>query len=321
MSESNGGNKNVLFGKFGGILKNVGDAVNDAAGKVGNAVNDAAGMATDIANKGKDAIVQAIDVNGNGEIDIEDFIILGLRTPGVGINRADFLKAELKKHFSDEVIEDAIERTPALAGISVDMINKHADQVIEYERNCVTGISAALGMPGGVAMAATIPADIAQYYGFMLRAAQKLLYLYGFPEIDVSEKGQHFDSETLNMMTLCLGVMYGVANASKALVAMANALAKGVEKQLLRKALTKGTIYPIVKSISKWFGVRMTKQVFAGFFKKAIPVVGAVLGGSITYLSFKPCCDKLKDSLKNTILSNPTGYHAIEGEMVIEETE
>lgn len=320
MSENNSGNNNDFFGVIGGIFKNVGDAVNDAAGKVGNAVNDVAGMATGIVNKGKDAVVQAIDVNGSGEIDIEDFIILGLRTPGVGINRADFLKAELKKDFSDEVIEDAIKRTPALAGISVDMINRHADQVIEYERNCVTGISAALGLPGGIAMAATIPADIVQYYGFMLRAAQKLLYLYGFPEIDVSEKCQHFDSETLNMMTLCLGVMYGVVNASKALVAMANALAKGVEKQLLRKALTKGTIYPIVKSISKWFGVKMTKQVFAGFFKKAIPVVGAVLGGSITYLSFKPCCDKLKDSLKNTILSNPTGYHPIEGEMVIEET-
>lgn len=321
MSENHGGSKQDFFGTVGGIFKNVGDAVNDAAGKVGTALQDVAGKATNIVNKGKDSVVQAIDANGSGEIDIEDFIILGLRTPGVGINRADFLRAELKKDFSGDVIEDAIERTPALAGIPVDMINKHADQVIEYERNCVTGISAALGMPGGFAMAATIPADIVQYYGFMLRAAQKLLYLYGFPEIDVSEKGQHFDSETLNMMTLCLGVMYGVANASKALIAMANALAKGVEKQLLKKALTKGTIYPIVKSISKWFGVKMTKQVFAGFFKKAIPVVGAVVGGSITYLSFKPCCDKLKDSLKNTILSNPTGSNAIEGEMILAEEE
>lgn len=39
--------------------------------------------------------------------------------------------------------------------------------------------------------------------------------------------------------------------------------------------------------------------------RKAIPVVGGVLGGGITYLSFKPCCDKLKASLQNTILSNP----------------
>ena len=62
----------------------------------------------------------------------------------------------------------------------------------------------------------------------------------------------------------------------------------------------------------------MTKQVFAGFFRKAIPVVGGILGGSITYLSFKPCCDRLKDSLKNTILSDPAGYQAGEDDIMIE---
>ena len=49
--------------------------------------------------------------------------------------------------------------------------------------------------------------------------------------------------------------------------------------------------------------VNMAKQIF--FFKKAIPIVGGVVGGSITYLLFKPCCDKLKHSLHNTRLSNP----------------
>ena len=93
----------------------------------------------------------------------------------------------------------------------------------------------------------------------------------------------------------------------------------GVEKQLLKKALTKGTIYPIVKSVAKWFGVKMTKEVFAGFFKKAIPIVGGVLGGGITYLSFKPCCDKLKKSLQDTILSNPHYKPVLEDDMIINE--
>ena len=57
---------------------------------------------------------------------------------------------------------------------------------------------------------------------------------------------------------------------SNAIKAISRALAKGVEKKLLQKALTKGTIYPIVKKVAQWFGVRMTKAVFAGFFKKAI---------------------------------------------------
>ena len=102
----------------------------------------------------------------------------------------------------------------------------------------------------------------------MLRAAQKLMYLYGFPEIDIKENNNHFDSETLNILIVCLGAMYGVVGANHAIKAMA-------------------------------------KEVFSGFFKKAIPVVGGAIGGSITYISFKPCCEKLKDSLKDTFLTNP----------------
>lgn len=303
---------------FDGLLKNTGDAFNSLTKQVGNALGDSAGKVNEAITHGKDAIVNVIDANGSGEIDVEDFIILGLRIPGVAINRENFLRAELQTKFTKDIIDKAIETTPALAGINIEQVNAIADSVISYERNCVSGISAALGMPGGVAMAATIPADIAQYYGYTLRAMQKLLYLYGFPQIDVSEDKQMFDSETLNMMTLCLGVMYGVAGANKALIAIANALAKGVEKQLLNAALTKGTVYPIVKNVAKWFGQKMTKQVFAGFFKKAIPVVGGIVGGTVTFLSFKPCCDKLKESLQHTILSNPSETEQ-DDEIIIDE--
>lgn len=62
----------------------------------------------------------------------------------------------------------------------------------------------------------------------------------------------------------------------------------------------------------------MTKEVFAGFFKKAIPVVGGVIGGGITYVSFKPCCDKLKSALQDTLLSNPDHQEAAEENIIIE---
>lgn len=280
--------------------------------KIKNTIESVSRIAIDASERAKDVVIESqrkvidvIDENGNGEIDIEDVIIMGLRVPGVRINRSEFLKKEFYKLYPQEVIEKAIEYNPSRAGIPLEIINKIADEVIQYERTCVSGISAALGAPGGVAMAATIPADIAQYYGYMLRATQKLLYLYGFPEIDTDEKGQKFDSETINILIICLGVMYGAAGANNALKSMAKALANGVEKKLINTALTKGTIYPIVKSVASWFGVKMTKDVFAGFFKKAIPVVGGVIGGGITYVSFKPCCDKLKASLQDTLLTNP----------------
>nr|WP_305137064.1 hypothetical protein [uncultured Schaedlerella sp.] len=290
--------------------------LNSVVKNAGTTLSNATDKAKNVVTKSKDSIVSAIDANGNGEIDIEDFIIIGLQTPGIKVNRADFLQKELMKNHPQEVIDLAISHNPAYAKIQSSEVDKIADEVIKFERNCVSGISAALGAPGGVAMVATIPADLVQYYGYMLRATQKLMYLYGFPEIDTTEKEHRFDSETMNLLIICLGVMYGVQGTNAALKAMATALGKGVEKKLMKTALTKGTIYPIVKSVSKWFGVNMTKQVFSGFFKKAIPVVGGVIGGGITYLSFKPCCDKLKASLQDTLLSNPY-HHTTEEEAII----
>lgn len=287
------------------LASDIGKAATTAADSVSKSAVTVAGKTKEVATKSQEAILGAIDQNGDGEVGIEDVIIMGLKVPGIRIDRAAFLKKELQTKFPQEVIDDAIAHNPLHAKIPSEVIDKIADEVIKYERACVSGISTALGMPGGVAMAATIPADIAQYYGYMLRATQKLMYLYGFPAIDVEEKGQTFDSETMNILIVCMGVMYGVAGANNALKAMAKALAAGVEKQLLRASLTKGTIYPIVKSVAKWFSVKMTKEIFAGAIKKAIPVVGGVIGGGITFVSFKPCCDKLKVSLQNTMLSNP----------------
>ena len=258
----------------------------------------------------------ALDANGDGTIDIQDVIILAVKAPGVHVARDSFLRKELYKNHPAEVIEDAIARTPALAGITADEIDKIADEVIKFERNCVSGISTALGMPGGVAMAATIPADIVQYYGYTLRAIQKLLYLYGFPEIDTDEEGISLDSETINRIIICLGVMNGVAGANNAIKALAQALAKGIEKKLLSAALTKGTFYPILKSMLKWFGVKLTKEIFAKSVKNAIPVVGGVVGGGITFLSFKPCCLRLKAALTDTMLSNPNHVSSTEEEHI-----
>ena len=270
--------------------------------------------------KAKDVTVnkanEVLDVNNDGSVDIQDIIILVLRTPGVHVNRENFLRKELFKNYPPEVIDDAVARTPALAGIPEEDIDKIADEVIKFERNCVSGISAALGMPGGAAMAATIPADIVQYYGYTLRAIQKLLYLYGFPEIDSDDEGISLDSETINRIIVCLGVMNGVAGANNAIKALAKALSVGVEKKLLATALTKGTLYPILKSTLKWFGVRLTREVFAKTIKNAIPVVGGVVGGGITFISFKPCCVRLKDVLTDTMLSNPKHVSSTEEEHI-----
>ena len=294
---------------------------NDAGRKTLETTSSIVDKGSKLVKKTTNDVYNAMDANGDGQIGIDDVILLAFKTPGISINRREFLTKEFSEKYTPEIVLKAINETPLKAGISQEDINKIADDVIVFERNCVSGISAALGMPGGMAMAATIPADIAQYYGYMLRTAQKLLYLYGFPQIDTSNSESNLSTETMNTLILCLGVMYGVANANNAIKAMAKALAIGVEKKLINAALTKGTVYPIVKSVAKWFGVNMTKKVFAGFFQKSIPVIGGVVGGGITFVTFKPCCDRLKATLENTMLSNPNNYKEDQEIIDIEITE
>ena len=289
--------KNEALNNATDVAKNVGENIGKTSTKI---VKEA----TDKVDQTKEQLMKKMDQNGDGQVTIEDVIIMALKIPGIKINREEFLKKEFSRYYSDEVVRNIVEKNPLYANIPIETVDKIAKDVIQAERLCVSGISTALSVPGGFAMVATLPTDIVQYYGYMLRAMQKLLYLYGFPVIDTTE-GQMLDSSTMNTLIICMGVMYGVAGANTALKSMAKALGLGVEKKLINTALTKGTIYPIVKSVAKWFNVRMTKEIFAGFFKKSIPVVGGVIGGGITYATFKPCCERLKNTLKDTRLSNP----------------
>lgn len=248
---------------------------------------------------------EKFDLNKDGKFDIRDIIVFALKQPGIYVKREDFLKKELYMKHDLRQVAEAIETTPAQAGISSYEIDRIADSVIRFERNCVSGIAFILGFPGGWAMSATIPADIAQYYAYTLRAIQKLLYLYGFPDIKSKDGEIMLDTETINEMLLCLGVMNGLVGANNAIKGMAKALANGVEKKLLKAALAKGAVYPFIKNVMKWFGVKLTKEMFAGFFKKGIPVVGGFVGGGITFVAFKSCCDRLKKELQDTYLSNP----------------
>lgn len=68
------------------------------------------------------------------------------------------------------------------------------------------------------------------------------------------------------------------------------------------------------------FRVTQSVELFCTYLSYNLAfVVGGVIDGGITYLSFKPCCDKLKDSLRDTLLSNPE-YHPTKEETIIIDT-
>ena len=173
----------------------------------------------------------------------------------------------------------------------------------------MTGISVAASLPGGAAAVGAAAADITSYFAFILRTVQELAYLYGFEQFDLKE--DDVDSETMNYILVFVGVMFGVQGASSTLKKFADVFAKHVAKKLSQKALTKGTIYPIVKKIALKVGVRMTKQIFADGVASLIPIAGGALSGGLTYVMFKPGCMKLRKNLMSYNLCDPEYYRTV----------
>lgn len=78
-------------------------------------------------------------------------------------------------------------------------------------------------------MIGTIPADTAQYFVFMIRAAQKLAYLYGYPEIEIAD--DTLDDAVMNELLIFLGVMLGVQSANIAPKSLTTIIAQSLPKK------------------------------------------------------------------------------------------
>lgn len=213
-------------------------------------------------------------------IDLTSVISTAIQVPGVKVVREDFLREQFKD-FDIEFIEEIVAKGPVEAGCKREDIQKKAKRIIKSRTAVSTGASFIAGIPGGLAMAATIPTDIVQFYAVALRMAQELAYLYG--EADMWCYSTPDADRITNQLVLYCGVM-------------SSALAKQALKKLPQQALTKTFYYPIIKSILKFFGVSITKSSFAKGVSKVIPVVGGVVSGGITLASLLPMGNRLANT-------------------------
>lgn len=215
-----------------------------------------------------------------------------LSMPMVKVDRTAFLTKEFSMYDNADQLRD---KRP-IDLFDAEAIERAARSVINSHLTTATVTSTAAGIPGGLAMAATMPADIAQYYWHVLVVAQKLGYLYGWPDL-LDEKGQITEG-TRNVLTLFVGVMFGAQAASKLVGEIAKRVSLQAAKRLPQQALTKTMYYPVIKQVAKWIGVKMTKDTFGRSVGKAIPILGGVLSGAITAFSFKPMAEKLQKHLR-----------------------
>jgi hypothetical protein len=217
---------------------------------------------------------------------------LALSMPMVKVDRTAFLTKEFSMYDNADQLRD---KRP-IDLFDAEAIERAARSVINSHLTTATVTSTAAGIPGGLAMAATMPADIAQYYWHVLVVAQKLGYLYGWPDL-LDEKGQITEG-TRNVLTLFVGVMFGAQAASKLVGEIAKRVSLQAAKRLPQQALTKTMYYPVIKQVAKWIGLKMTKDTFGRSVGKAIPILGGVLSGAITAFSFKPMAEKLQKHLR-----------------------
>ena len=225
---------------------------------------------------------------------VTEIIGTAVKLPGVRVDRRAFLLEQFKD--AEPELREAILKDGTIeAGVSRTELKKLARKIVSNRTIASSGASFVAGIPGGFAMAATIPADTLQFYAFALRMAQEIAYLYG--EKDLFENGGLESERATNQLLLYCGVMLGASGAAQAVRLVSASLAKQALKKLPQMALTKTFYYPIVKSVAKALGARMTKGIFAKGVSKAVPLIGGVVSGGITMATMRPMGMRLVDTL------------------------
>ena len=242
-----------------------------------------------------------------------------LKFPGVAVDREKFLRGALRKHCCEAHIQDAISKGTA-GVVPSKVLDKIAADTIKSHTKKVTLLSTAMGVPGGWATLGTVPTDIAQFYYHVLVVAQKLAYIYGYP--DLRDSQGHLTQGALNLLTVFVGVMTGVAVATRALQEIGARLQKQFIKKLPEQVLQNGAVNIAVKKVAKMVGLELSKSGVAEGVSKLVPIVSGIVNGAITYRTFKPQARRLGYSLHTTMLlpapalPPPLPIEDVEGEVV-----
>jgi hypothetical protein len=212
-----------------------------------------------------------------------------LKIPGAKIDREKFLQKAFEKYCNRETVDKILQVGTEEAGVEITLMEKVSADIISQHTRDATISSVVAGIPGGLAMAESIPADVIQYYYHVIVAAQQIAYTYGFKSVE--------DAEFKPFLTLLIGQMSGIAEADTAFKELAAAqFNKKIGKITLGKILDK-TITRVAVAI----GVQLSKRGIIKAGIKAVPLVGGIVSGGMTFLQLKPMCDNLKNKLYDSI--------------------
>lgn len=220
--------------------------------------------------------------------------------PFVKVNREEFLRKEFS---GNEHIEKIIKDGPQSVFTS-RALRKRAQKVIDNTTNKTSMASFLTGIPSSpVTAVASGGADIIQYFGFALNLSQQIAYLFGEDNLFNGDYDKLPEEVQIRIISY-LGIMFGAGGSSALIASISKTAGKSIGKKITQKALTKTTWYPLVKKIGSTLGYKITKQTVGKSITKIVPVIGGVVSGSITYLTFKPMGNRLADTFTDLLDGN-----------------
>jgi hypothetical protein len=214
------------------------------------------------------------------------------KLPVVRVDREAFLR----KHFGTSEHLEVILREGPQAVYSAESLRRKADSLIKSSAAKTSMASFASGLAGNPAvMIAAGGADVAQYFGFAINLAQQVAYLFG--EDDLFDTGGELSEAAQIRVIAYLGAMFGAAGAAALVSSTSRAAGANLGKKVAAQALTKTAWYPLVKKVGAAVGVKITKKTVEKTITKSVPVVGGVISGGLTYLTFRPMGHRLADTM------------------------
>ena len=288
-------------------IKKVGNTVGSAGSKTVKAFGSTISFIGENATKAKEDLKnekEKIKQDGYSEkssLTTQQLISTISNMPVIRVDREDFLRKQIG---NSPYIDDIIAKGPQ-AVFTVDALRKRADEVIKNSTRKTSVASFAAGFASTpVAMVAAGAADIAQFFGFALNMAQKIAYLFGedqlftgFTPADdmLKSDGTVLPEDAQIKMISYLGAMMGVSGASSLIIRTSATAGATIGKKVASQALTKTAWYPLIKKVASILGYKITKKSVEAAISKSVPVVGGVVSGGLTYVTFKPMGGKLAD--------------------------
>lgn len=217
--------------------------------------------------------------------DLVGILELVLENPLTHVNRVEFL-SKVYGMSENDIRKGEID-------VSLEKKKIFAKQSIRKNITKSTSLSFFSGLPGGLAVAGTIPADILQNMVFSIRLIQELAYIYDYEDI-IDQDGEI----KIDGLILFLGIMFGAQGAASLMRVASRNAATYASKKIMTTALTKTMWYPLLKNISKVVASKtLTKKTLAGAVSKFIPVIGGVASGGITAVTMELASKKLNNEL------------------------